>query len=174
MANEELDDRVIYNPRGKNAEDNLANCIHKAAPIFLMDGELVWIADGARRQVARGVVLELCRRFVVTAHPVERDRRWTVEYRPFVPPELMVRNLIRESLPKMAIIVQPEVAPPVEQPELRVYDPRTQLEIEAGRRVLARHARGAERLAEEMAAGQRALAKHREREQVRAQEPQVG
>ena len=116
--NDELGNRVVYAPRGRNAEDDLAACILRAAKIFMMDGQLAWIADGKRVPVVRDVVIELCRQFVVTEHPVERDGKWIVERRPFVPDELKVRNLIRESLPKRAPVVQAEAPPkPQEKPQ---------------------------------------------------------
>ena len=121
-----------------------------------MDGQLVWIADGKRVPVFRDVVIELCRRFVVTAHPVERDGKWTVEYRPVVPTELTVRNLIRESLPRRAPVVQPEAAPkPQEAPQA----PSNPIEAARGAQVLARHAAvGNEQLRQEIEAGQRRAA----------------
>jgi hypothetical protein len=113
------DDRQVYAPRGRNADDDLADCILRAAKIFWMDGQLVWITDGKRVPVFRDVVVELCRRFVVTEHPVESDGKWIVERRPFVPTELMVRNLIRESLPRRAPVVQAEAPPkPQEEPQV--------------------------------------------------------
>ena len=48
MANDELGDRVVYAPRGRNAEDDLAACILKATRIFLMDGGCFWAAMGER------------------------------------------------------------------------------------------------------------------------------
>jgi hypothetical protein len=166
--NDELGDRVVYNPRGKNAEDDLAACILQAAPIFQMDGQVVWIIDGKRAPVFRDVVYELCRRFIVTARPVnhgtEAEPDWVVEYRPFVPDELMVRNLVRESLPRRAPVVWPEAAPPPPEPEVRIYDPKTQAEMAAGERLVARYASGgAERRQQELEAGQWAAAKHRSR-----------
>jgi hypothetical protein len=159
--NEELGDRVIFNPRGKSREDDLADCILRAAPVFFMDGQTVWITDGKRVPIFRDVVYELCRRFVVTARPVERGGKWAVEYRPFVPDQLMVQNLIRESLPKRAPVVLPEVAPPPPEPELRIYDEKTLLEIAAGKRAAARWAGlgSSERLQQEIEAGQRAVAR---------------
>jgi hypothetical protein len=159
--NAQLDDRQVYAPRGRNAEDDLADCILRAAKIFMMDGRLVWIADGQCRPVVRTAVIELCRRYVVTEHPVERDGKWIVERRPFVPTELMVRNLIRESLPKQVPVVQPEM---VERPQEEPQVLSNPIEAEAGRRALARHGAAAgERLREEMEAGQRTLAKFRTR-----------
>jgi len=38
--NDELNGRVVYAPRGRNAEDDLAACILQAAHIFMMDGQL--------------------------------------------------------------------------------------------------------------------------------------
>jgi hypothetical protein len=136
--NDELGDRVVYSPRGKNAEDDLADCILRATHIFMMGGELVWIGDGKRMPVVRGVVLELCSRFVVTAVPVNRGEDWVVEYRPFVPTELMVRNLILEALPKRAPVVQMK-APPMPEPEVARL-PDDHPEVMGGRLRLARHA----------------------------------
>ena len=155
--NDELNGRVVYAPRGRNAEDDLAACILQAAHIFMMDGQLVWITDGRRVPVVRDVVVELCRRFVVTEHPVERDGKWIVERRPVVPDELMVRNLIRESLPRRARVVWPEAAPPPQAPEPVVIT--NPIEHAAGQRALARHAGGAsgERTRQEIARGQQRL-----------------
>ena len=166
--NDELGDRVIYNPRGRNAEDDLAACIMQAAPIFMMDGRLVWVRGGPLTLINRDAVIELCGRFIVTEHPVNRGTEaepdWVVEYRQFVPDELMVRNLIRESLPRRAPVVWPEAAPPPPEPEVRIYDPKTQAEMAAGERLVARYASGgAERRQQELEAGQWAAAKHRSR-----------
>jgi hypothetical protein len=137
--NDELGDRIVYSPRGRQAEDDLAECMVRAAHIFWMGGQLVWITDGRRVPVVRDVVIELCRRFVVTAHPINRgteaEPNWVIEYRPVVPTELTVRNLIRESLPKRVPMVQPEVAPTAPEPMLPVvHDPKTLAEIAAGQR----------------------------------------
>jgi hypothetical protein len=157
--NDELGDRVVYAPRGRNTEDDLADCILRAAHIFWMNGQLVWIVDEKRVPVFRDAVIEICRRFVVTAHPVERGGKWWIEYRPVTPTELTVRNLIRESLPKRAPIVQAETAPPAPEPTPMLPDDHP--EVVAGRRALARHAAvGDERLREELAAGQRAAARY--------------
>jgi hypothetical protein len=163
--NDELGDRVVYSPRGRNAEDDLAACILQATHIFMMDGQLVWITDGKRVPVFRDVMIELCRRFVVTEHPVERDGKWVVELRPFVPDELMVRNLIRESLPKRVTVVRPEAAPALapEAPGL----PDDHPEVAAGRRQLARHAeQGNSRLQEELEAGRMATARYSQNPQA--------
>jgi hypothetical protein len=159
--NDELGDRVVYAPRGRNAEDDLADCILRAAKIFWMDGQLVWITDGRRVPVVRDVVVELCRRFVVTEHPVnhgtEAEPNWVVERRPVVPNELTIRNLIRESLPRRAPVVQPEAAPIPAEP--MVLRPDDDPEVMAGRRAVARHGEiGSERLREEIEAGQRRAA----------------
>ena len=158
--NDELNGRVVYAPRGRNAEDDLAACILQAAHIFRMDGQLVWITDGRRVPVVRDVVVELCRRFVVTEHPVERDGKWIVERRPFVPTELMVRNLIRESLPKRAPVVQPEAAPrPQEKPQV----PSNPIEAARGAQVLARYAEpGGGRLRQEIEKGAQRVAEFAE------------
>jgi hypothetical protein len=159
MANDELGDRVVYAPRGRQAEDDLAGCILRAAHIFFMDGQLVWITDGRRVPVFRDVVIELCRRFIVTEHPVERDGKWTVERRPFTPTELTVRNLIRESLPKRVTVVQAEAPQRVEEPQTpQAMTPETEIEIAAGQRSLARHA--GVQLPEEIAAGARAASRY--------------
>jgi hypothetical protein len=160
--NDELNGRVVYSPRGRNAEDDLAACILRAAKIFWMDGQLVWIVDGKRVPVFRDAVIELCRRFVVTEHPVERDGKWVVEYRSVAPNELTVRNLIRESLPKRAPVVQPEVVkrPQEEPPQM----PSNPIEYEAGQRGLAKHAAaGSERTRREIERGEQRLAELRER-----------
>jgi hypothetical protein len=136
--NDELNGRVVYSPRGRNAEDDLAACILQAAHVFMMDGQLTWIADGKRVPVFRDVVYELCQRFVVTEHPVNRAGKWIVERQPVVPDELMVRNLIRESLPKRAPVVQPVVERPQEEPPVMLPDDHP--EVVAGRRTAARHA----------------------------------
>jgi hypothetical protein len=125
----------------------------------MMGGQLVWITDGKRVPVFRDVVVELCRRFVVTEHPVERDGKWEVERRPFVPTELTVRNLIRESLPKRAPVVQPEAAPAPAEPAVLLPDDHP--EVVAGRRTAARHAGlGGDRLQEESEAGRRTAARY--------------
>jgi hypothetical protein len=165
--NDELGDRVVYAPRGRNAEDDLAACILAAAKIFQMDGQLVWITDGKRVPVFRGTVVELCRRFIVTAHPVNRgteaEPNWVVEYRAFEPTELTIRNLIRESLPKRAPVVQPEATPRPPKaagPGL----PDDHPEMIAGRRVAAKYTEtGNEQLRQEMEAGQRTAARYQER-----------
>ena len=165
--NDELGDRVIYNPRGRNAEDDLAACIMQAAPIFMMDGRLVWVRGGPLTLINRDAVIELCGRFIVTEHPVNRGTEaepdWVVEYRQFVPDELMVRNLIRESLPRRAPVVWPEAAPPPPEPEPQVLLPETEIEIAAGKRTAARWAGlgSKERLQQEIEAGQRAAARHK-------------
>jgi hypothetical protein len=160
MANDALDGRVVYSPRGRNAEDHLADCILRAARIFMMDGQLVWITDGKRVPVVRTAVIELCRRFVVTEHPVNRAGKWIVERQPVVPDELMVRNLIRESLPKRAPVVQPVVERPQEEPPVMLPDDHP--EIVAGRRELARHReQGSERTRGEIERGQQRLAQLR-------------
>jgi hypothetical protein len=161
--NDESDGRVVYSPRGRNAEDDLAACILRAAKIFMMDDRLVWITDGKRVPVFRDVVIELCRRFVVTEMPVERDGKWIVERRPFVPDELMVRNLIRESLPKRAPIVQPEAAPIPAEPPVTLPDDHP--DLVAGRRALARYAGGAsgERTRQEIERGQQRLKEFQDR-----------
>ena len=82
----------------------------------------VWVTDGKLVPVFRGTVIELCRRFVVTEHPVMRDGKWVVELRPVVPDELTIRNLIRESLPKRAPVVQPEAAPTPAEPPVMLPD----------------------------------------------------
>jgi hypothetical protein len=110
--------------------------------------------------VSRSVVLEICRRFVVTRHPVNKGTiaapDWVIEYRPFVPDELTVRNLIRESLPRRAPVAQAEAAPAPAEPVAMLPDDHP--EIMAGRRAAARHAMvGDERLKEEIAAGERRL-----------------
>ena len=51
--NDELNGRQVFAPRGRNAEDELANCIVKAAHIFMMGDRLYWIADDQRRPVVR-------------------------------------------------------------------------------------------------------------------------
>jgi hypothetical protein len=165
MRNNELGGRAVYNPRGRNAEDDLAACILQAATVFTMDGQVVWIADGKKTPVFRDAVIELCRRFIVTAHPVNRgtetEPNWVVEYRPFVPPELMVRNLVRESLPRRAPVVWPEAAPPPPPPpEVPLSD---HPEHVAGRRTAAKWAeRGSStRLQQEIETGQHAAAKYR-------------
>jgi hypothetical protein len=160
--NEELNGRVVYSPRGRNAEDDLAACILAAAHIFWMDGQLVWITDGKRVPVFRDAVIELCRRYVVTAHPVERDGMWVIEYRPVVPTELTIRNLIRESLPKRVTVVQPEAAPRPAEPVAMLPDDHP--EVVAGRRAQARHAAiGNEQLRAEIEAGQRRSAQFQDR-----------
>ena len=70
--NDESNGRIVYSPRGRNAEDDLAACILRAAKIFMMDGQLVWVKGGPLVPVVRDVVIELCGRFVVTEHPVNR------------------------------------------------------------------------------------------------------
>ena len=163
MANDALDGRVVYSPRGRNAEDDLAACILRAAKIFMMDGQLVWVKGGPLVPVVRDVVIELCGRFVVTEHPVNRGTEaepdWAVEYRAFAPTELTIRNLIRESLPKRAPVVQPEAAQRVEEePQLL---PDDHPEVVAGRRAAAKYAEaGDARLHEEMDAGQRTAARY--------------
>jgi hypothetical protein len=159
--NDEPGDRVVYAPRGRNAEDDLAACILRAAQIFMMDGQLVWIAGGKRVPVVRNVVVELCRRFVVTEHPVNRgteaEPNWIVERRPVAPGELTIRNLIRESLPRRAPVVWPEAAPiPPEAPRRGLPDDHPET-----REGLARHAEvGGERLRAEIAGGQQTAARH--------------
>jgi hypothetical protein len=152
MGKDQLDDRQVYAPRGRNAEDDLADCILRAAKIFWMDGQSTWITDGKRVPVFRDTVVELCRRFVVTEHPVERDGKWIVERRPFVPTELMVRNLIRESLPRRAPVVQAEAQPkPQEEPRV----PSNPIEAARGAQVAARYAEpGGERTRQEIERGQ--------------------
>jgi hypothetical protein len=154
-VNDELGDRVVYAPRGRNAEDDLADCILRAAKIFQMEGQLAWIIDGKRVPVFRDVVVELRRRFVVTEHPV-RDSKWVVELRPVVPTELTIRNLIRESLPRRAPIVQPEVVKrPQEEPQV-LSNP---IEAARGAQVAARYAEaGGARTRQEIEAGQRRAA----------------
>jgi hypothetical protein len=165
--NDELGDRVVYNPRGRNAENDLAACILQAAHVFMMDSRLVWVRGGPLVQVNRDAVAELCRRFIVTAHPVNRGTEaepdWAVDYRPFAPDELTIRNLIRESLPKHAPAVRPEAAPLPEVVDQRVYDPQTELERAAGRRASAKWAASGSnvRLQQEIEAGQRAAARQR-------------
>jgi hypothetical protein len=157
--NDELGDRVVYSPRGRNAEDDLAACILQAADIFWMDGQLVWITDGKRVPVFRDAVLELCRRFVVTEHPAEREGKWVVELRPVVPTELTIRNLIRESLPKRAPVVQPEAAPkPQEKPQV----PANPIEAARGAQVAARYAEaGGARTRQEIERGEQRAAQFR-------------
>jgi hypothetical protein len=160
MADDQLDGRVVYSPRGRNAEDDLADCILRAAKIFMMDGQLVWIADGQCRPIVRTAVIELCRRYVVTEHPVNRGGKWIVERRPVAPDELIVRNLIRESLPKRAPIVQPVVERPQEEPPVMLPDDHP--EVVAGRRELARHReQGSERTRQEIERGKQRAAQFR-------------
>jgi hypothetical protein len=161
MANDESDGRVVYSPRGRNAEDDLAACILRAAKIFMMEDQLVWITDGKRVPVFRDAVVELCRRFVVTEHPVQRDGKWVVEYRTFVPTELTIRNLIRESLPRRAPAVQAEAPPPPpEKPQM----PSNPIEAARGAQVAARYAEaGGGRLRQEIEGGQRTAARYQER-----------
>jgi hypothetical protein len=170
MTDDVLGDRVVYNPRGRNAEDDLAACILQAAQVFMMDGQVIWITDGKRVPINRDAVTALCRRFIVTAHPVNRGTEaepdWAVDYRPFAPDELTIRNLIRESLPKRAPAVRPEAAPPPpEAVEVRVHDPQTELEMAAGRRTSARWAAlgSAERTQQERERGAEVIARHRAR-----------
>ena len=102
----------------------------------------VWVTDGKLVPVFRGTVIELCRRFVVTEHPVNRgtesEPNWAVEHRAVVPDELTIRNLIRGSLPKRVTIVRPEAAPAPAEPAVMLPDDHP--EVVAGRRQLARHA----------------------------------
>jgi hypothetical protein len=139
--NNGLDGRVVYSPRGRNAEDDLAECMVAATDIFLIGDQLIWIDGGRYIPVVRQVVLEICRRFVVTKHPVNRGTEakpdWVVERRPVIPNELTVRNLIRESLPRRAPVVQPE-APPMPQEAPQV--PSNPVEAARGAEVLARYA----------------------------------
>jgi hypothetical protein len=74
----------------------------------------------------------------------------------------MVRNLIRESLPRRAPVVWPEAAPPPPEPEVQVLLPETQIEIAAGKRTAARWAGlgSKERLQQEIEAGKRAIEKY--------------
>jgi hypothetical protein len=158
--NDELNGRIVYSPRGRNAEDDLAACILQAARIFWMNGQLTWITDGKRVPVVRNAVIEICRRFIVTEHPVNRgteaEPNWVVERRPFVPNELMVRNLIRESLPRRAPMVQAEAPPRVEEAPQAPSNP---LEAARGAQELARYAEPeGGRLRQEIETGQRRAA----------------
>jgi hypothetical protein len=159
MANDELNGRVVYSPRGRNAEDDLAECMVAAADIFLIGDQLIWIDGGRYIPVVRQAVLEICRRFIVTKHPVNRGTEakpdWVVERRPVVPNELTIRNLIRESLPKRAPVVPLETAMPREEPAAMLPDNHP--EAVAGRRGLARYAETG--TPQEAEAGRRAAAK---------------
>jgi hypothetical protein len=51
--NDGLDGRVVYSPRGRNAEDDLAECMVAATDIFLIGGQLIWINGGRYIPVVR-------------------------------------------------------------------------------------------------------------------------
>jgi hypothetical protein len=98
------------------------------------------------------------RRFIVTRQPVNRGTDWVVERRPFVPGELTIRNLIKESLPRRATVVQVEAPPP---PPEKAALPSNPIEAEAGRKVLERY--GQTGTPQEAEAGRRTAAKFAER-----------
>ena len=94
------DGLTLYKPRGRTQSEDLdllAECIaNSKADLFNEDGSVIWIDAGKRIGVGTKVLAEIIAKYVVTAWPVNRGDKWTVEFRPVQIDEMALRALFKE------------------------------------------------------------------------------